>query len=115
MGTNYFVVPNRPSVIEPVHIGKSSIGWKFLFEYQDEPWYEPPIIWNTYDEVKAWLKKNTVDSTDWIIMDEYDEVISYDAFIRMVERKQEQDADNPDNFTNSDNIGGYRFVEGWFR
>lgn len=39
MGTNYYLVKNRPSVSEPLHIGKSSAGWRFLF-------YKPSI-WET--------------------------------------------------------------------
>ena len=35
MGTNYYVVRDRPSQMEPVHIGKSSIGWLFGFQDQD--------------------------------------------------------------------------------
>ena len=114
MGTNYYVVKNGPSVQDPVHIGKASIGWMFLFERQNNEWHEPPIAWNTFNQVKEWLKKYTVDSTDYVIVDEYDEIISYDDFIEMVELKQERDKDNPDNFTYSDNVEGYRFTDGEF-
>ena len=38
MGTNYYVIPNRPSVEEPIHIGKSSMGWMFLFQDVSEPY-----------------------------------------------------------------------------
>ena len=31
MGTNYYVVSSKPKVCYPIHIGKSSAGWKFLF------------------------------------------------------------------------------------
>ena len=116
MGTNYFVTKNGPSVREPIHIGKSSGGWKFLFQTQDNPWWDdPPVVWNTFNQVKDWLKKYTVDSTDYVIMDEYDDIISFDDFIELVETKQTRDADNPDNFANSRNIDGYRFTDGWFR
>lgn len=111
MGTNYYVVKNGPSCQDPVHIGKASIGWMFNFQRQNEKWNEPPIVWNTFNQVKDWLKKYTVDSTDYVIIDEYDEVISYDDFIEMVELKQERDKDNPDNFDYSDNVDGYRFTD----
>ena len=114
MGTNYYVVKNGPSIQDHVHIGKSSIGWMFLFERQNNEWHEPPIAWNTFNQVKEWLKKYTVDSTDYVIIDEYDEIITYDDFIEMVELKQERDKDNPDNFTYSDNVEGYRFTDGEF-
>lgn len=31
MGTNYYAVKKKPTIAEPLHIGKSSCGWKFLF------------------------------------------------------------------------------------
>ena len=31
MGTNYYAVKNKPTVSSPIHIGKSSMGWKFCF------------------------------------------------------------------------------------
>ena len=111
MGTNYYVVKNGPSCQDPIHIGKSSIGWMFNFQRQNEKWNEPPIVWNTFNQVKDWLKKYTVDSTDYVIIDEYDEIISYDDFIEMVELKQERDKANPDNFSYSDNVDGYRFTD----
>lgn len=61
------------------------------------------------------MKKYTVDSTDYVIMDEYDDIISFDDFIAKVEQKQKQDADNPDNFTHCRNVDGYRFSDEWFR
>ena len=101
MGTNYYVVPNRPSTREPIHIGKSSYGWRFLFQQQVDEYHEPPIVWNTYDEVKDWLKKYTVDSTNYIIMDEYDTVVPYDELIELIEEKQEGSKK-------------YRFESRWF-
>ena len=111
MGTNYYVVPNRPSIAEPVHIGKSSAGWMFLFQDADEQWREPAIIWHSYDEVKDWLYKYTVNLKSYVIMNEYDEIITFDDFVALVECKQEQCKDNPDNFTYCHNVNGYRFEE----
>lgn len=37
MGTNYYAVKNRPTVCSPIHIGKSSSGWLFLFHEQNDP------------------------------------------------------------------------------
>lgn len=91
----------------PIHIGKSSLGWRFLFQTQNEKWNDPPIVWNTYEQVCEWLRKYTVESTEYVIMNEYDEIINYDDFLEMVKNKQ--DNDNPDNFTYSKNINGYRF------
>ena len=113
MGTNYYVVRNRPTTQSPVHIGKSSAGWFFNFQTQNERWYDPPIVWNTFNQVKEWLKKYTVDSKEYVIIDEYDEIISMDDFVEMVERKQKDPyaLKNPDNFTYSKNIDGYRFSD----
>lgn len=109
MGTNYYVVPNRPSVAEPVHIGKASIGWMFLFHDVSKPYNDIPIIWHCYEDVEDWLYKHTVESTDYVIINEYDEIVSFGDFIQMVEHKQEQFKDNPDNFTYCRNVNGYRF------
>ena len=116
MGTNYYVVKNGPSVQTPVHIGKSSIGWMFNFQDQDEQWRDTPIVWHTFNQVKDWLKKYTVDSKDYVIIDEYDDVVTYDEFVDMVEFKQNDPScrDNKDNFTYSKNIDGYRFSDGEF-
>lgn len=113
MGTNYYAVRTRPTTQTPVHIGKSSAGWFFNFHTQNERWYDPPIVWNTFNQVKEWLKKYTVDSKEYVIIDEYDEIISLDDFVEMVERKQKDPyaLKNPDNFTYSKNIDGYRFSD----
>ena len=114
MGTNYYVVRNRPTTEDKHHLGKFSTGWMFNFQRQNDKWNDPPIVWNTFKQVCEWLKKYTVDSNDFVIIDEYDKVISYDNFVKMVEDKQVYDADNPDNFTYSDNVDGYRFTSGEF-
>lgn len=113
MGTNYYVVKNRPSVQPPTHIGKASYGWFFHFESQNDYWNEPPIVWNTYNQVKEWLKKYTVESTDYVIMDEYDNIVPYEDFVRKVDEKQEDEfnKENPDNFSNCKNVDGYRFSD----
>ena len=113
MGTNYYAVKNRPTTADPIHIGKSSFGWKFLFQFQNEPYNEPPIIWNTYDQVYSWLYKNTVENDHYVIMDEYDSIISFDDFINLVEIKQREN--NPDDFSHGcRNVNGYRFLDGDF-
>ena len=114
MGTNYYVVKNGPSVREPIHIGKSSIGWLFNFQAHNEPWEIPPVVWNTYNQVVEWLKKYTVDSTEYVIMDEYDEIVSLDDLIELIRWKQEDCKDNPDNFKYARNVDGYRFSDGDF-
>ena len=116
MGTNYYAVKNRASVTEPIHIGKSSAGWLFLFQSQNDTWNDPPVVWNTYKQVMDWLKKYTLDSDSYAIVDEYDEIIPFERFKELVDRKQEDEhcKSNPDNFEYSRNVDGYRFEDGDF-
>ena len=114
MGTNYYAVRTRPTTEYPIHIGKSTFGWMFCFQTQNEKWNDIPVVWNTYRQVIDWLKKYTVDSKEYVIIDEYDEIISLDDFVEMVREKQTADKDNPDNFTYSRNVDGYRFTDGDF-
>ena len=88
MGTNYYVVRNRQTIDDPIHIGKASIGWMFHFQAQNDKWNDPPVVWNTYPQVKKWLYDNTVASTDFVIMDEYDEIIPYEELIELIDDKQ---------------------------
>lgn len=114
MGTNYYAVKTRPTVQEPIHIGKSSSGWLFLFQRQ----FNSQAMWDSYEQLKTWLKAHTVDKHDYVIMNEYDEIVPYDEFIEHVNEKQ-SDTDckfNPENFRyNVKNVGGYRFTDQEFR
>jgi hypothetical protein len=116
MGTNYYAVRNRPSVSEPIHIGKSSAGWLFCFQAHNDTWEEPPVVWNTYAQVKAWLYKHTVEEKDFVILDEYDKIVSFEDFVALVDKKQadEHNRSNPNNFSYSRNVDGYRFSDGNF-
>lgn len=109
MGTNYYAVRNRPTTDDPIHIGKSSIGWKFLFQSQNDKYNEPQVIWNTYDQVCEWLHKYTVETDNYVIINEYDEVVSFDDLIKLIEDKQSEH--NPDDFTYARNVNGYRFSD----
>ena len=116
MGTNFYLVKNAPTVRDPIHIGKSSCGWLFHFHAVNEPWNDPPVVWNTYKQVKDTLKQLTVDSNDYVIMNEYDEIVSFDDFFELVDSKQQDEFNlsNPDNFSNVKNVDGYRFDDNWF-
>jgi hypothetical protein len=111
VSTNYYAVRNRPTTDDPIHIGKSACGWLFHFQAQNHPYNQPPLVWNTYEQVKDWLKKYTVDSKEYVIIDEYDEIISYDDFIKLIDEIQTDDfnINNPDNFRNCRDVNGYRF------
>ena len=113
MGTNYYAVKNRPSIESPIHIGKSSAGWLFSFQSQNEKWHDPPIVWNTYNQVCEWLYEHTVESQEYVIVNEYDEIVPYADFIDMVQEKKNDPfcANNPDNFHYARNVDGYRFTD----
>ena len=116
MGMNYYVVSSQPTIQPPIHIGKSSAGWLFGFQAQNDIWHDPPVVWNTFEQVRDWLKKHTVDDPKNVIINEEDEVISYSDFIKIVECKQNDEhcISNPDNFKRSRNVNGYRFMDGEF-
>lgn len=112
MGTNYYVVKKEPTVLSPIHIGKSSMGWKFCFHkvcsfenyISDEPL-------NTFPQWKKFLEEQTSNG-NIIIMNEYDEVVELDYLLKLIESKQS--VNNPNDFTYADNIDGYRFESGEF-
>ena len=109
MGTNYYLVKNRPSISSPLHIGKSSAGWRFLFH--------KPSIWetdkplNTFEQWRDYIKERT-ESKDFVIMNEYDDLVSFDYLTELIEEKQK--LNKPDMFEYCENINGYRFASGEF-
>ena len=112
MGTNYYAVENKPSINGGLHIGKSSIGWRFLFHKVDK--YENHITeepLNTFPQWKEFLTEQTENGTI-VIMDEYNKVVALEKLLNLIEAKQSED--NPDNFRYSDNVDGYRFASGEF-
>jgi len=96
---------------QKVHIGKSSGGWLFGFQSQHTELDGIPIIWNTYDDIKNWLNEYVEEKQMFIIQDEYGRKISVKCFTRLVDIKQKNktNLDNPNNFTYSRNVNGYRF------
>lgn len=106
MGTNYFALERKFSLHRNcLHIGKSSMGWRFLFQgYQDYEldWDKPHININSVEDWKEFLSNK-----EYGILNEYDEEVSYDEFFEMVEEKQKEN--NPEDFRYNANINGYRF------
>lgn len=109
MGTNYYLVKNRPSIDSGLHIGKSSYGWRFLFRRPSGWDVDTPL--NTFEQWRDYLKETTESGTH-VIMNEYDEIVSFDWFMEMVAEKQKEN--HPDMFSYCDNINGYRFKDGEF-
>lgn len=104
MGTNYYLVKNRPTVTSPLHIGLSSAGWRFLF-FKPSVW-DVGVPLNTYEQWRDYLNETTENGTH-VIMDEYDKQHSLESFLRLVENKQKEN--RPDMFKYCENINGYRF------
>lgn len=105
MGTNYYCMERKISMHNRIlHIGKSSLGWKFLFQgYENaEGIFDDEIYISSVEDWKDYLNNPKV-----IILDEYDSEISYKDFFKMVEEKQKEN--NPEDFRYNANIGGYRF------
>lgn len=104
MGTNYYAVKKKPSIDEPIHIGKSSYGWKFLFHEIND------LEIHTYNQWKQWLLEHI--NSDYVLLNEYDEEVELDYFFDLVDKKQKEE--NPAEFSNSKNIDGYRFTDSDF-
>ena len=105
MGTNYYAVKKKPSLYNRnIHIGKSSCGWLFLFQDNDE--------YHTYPQFKKWLENN-VDTGEYILFNEYNEEISKEELLNIIDtiQKDEHSLSNPKNFDyGTKNIDGYRFT-----
>lgn len=102
MGTNYYAIRKLPRSIkgkicellendlyneakelfntnyEEVHLGKSSCGWKFLFNYNHFKYYDL-----NRESITKFLNDENI-----IIYDEYHKEISIDDFWKMVESKK---------------------------
>ena len=103
MGTNYYAVKKKPTIREPLHIGKSSAGWKFLFqEVNKYNSFDSDLEIHTFEQWKEFLENNN----EIIILNEYDEEISVKDFLDLVEENQKEKYDEY-----SKNVNGYRFTD----
>jgi hypothetical protein len=78
MGTNFYTKLKECEHCEryeKIHLGKSSGGWQFSFQYNNGEYYK------NVEEMKEWLK-------DKKIINEYGDEESYDDFWEMVDIKQ---------------------------
>lgn len=109
MGTNYYVVKKKPTIAPPLHIGKSSAGWKFLFhEVNKYNGFDHNLEIHTFEQWKYFLENNK----DILILNEYDEEVSVKEFLELVKEKQKEE--NKYNFEYCKNINGYRFSDSDF-
>jgi len=91
MGTNYYARINtceHCGRFTTIHIGKSSCGWRFNVEVHEGFYID-------YDSFRGFVNLENVE-----IWNEYDEKISKDIFITMIQKKTKDKAhsdDYPDN------------------
>lgn len=82
MGTNYYIKTKKCKECgykpEGIHLGKSSGGWQFSFQYNGGKYYK------NVTEMKEWLKDKNIE-------DEYGNDLNRKEFWNMVERKQKED------------------------
>lgn len=81
MGTNYYTntkgCEHCGHIPQPIHLGKSSHGWTFSFQYNGGKYYK------NVKEMKAWLANKTIE-------DEYGNMVSYMDFWKMIDDKQNE-------------------------
>lgn len=70
---DYESVKDILNFVEPIHIGKRSCGWKFLWNVNNFNYYNP-----VEKEVYEWLKNNGE------IVDEYDNKYNFEDFIQSI-------------------------------
>jgi hypothetical protein len=75
MSTNYYLPTDAEDPEEGLHVGKSSIGWRFLFRSHTGL--------ETVDSVRALLNRHER------VVDEYGREVSLERFWALVEMKQE--------------------------
>ena len=78
MGTNYYIKENECEKCgrhEEIHLGKSSTGWQFSFQFNGGKFYK------NVEEMKKWLQGKTIKN-------EYGEIVSEEDFWKMVDEKQ---------------------------
>ena len=92
---------------EAKHIGKSSWGWLFNFQDQNE--------WHSYEQFKNYIT-NKDNMKDKIIINEYNEKLTPKEMLKIIDDKQKdkRNHENPDNFHYCRNVDGYRFSSGDF-
>jgi hypothetical protein len=105
MGTNYYVKENciHCKKSEEIHLGKSSGGWKFSFQYNDGQYYK------NITEMKKWLKGKK-------IFDEYGKRCSQKDFWSLVKAKQHEVLSHAEEYPSESDfiINGYSFTNCWF-
>ena len=124
MGTNFYAIKQLPNSIkgkicelietdqydeakklfddnyEKIHIGKSSFGWKFIFDYNHFKYYDL-----NRKSINDFLCRNDVK-----LYDEYGEQVSIDDFWKLVDSKKDG-YDNISYYKDSDTLPFLLFEE----
>ena len=114
MGTNYYaltdVCPHCLRGSAKIHIGKSSVGWRFLFRaYKEFDWDDPGVRWRSREELRQWMIDREVS-----IENEYGEPMRTEDFFEFTEDKQGEShshAMEPLDATDFTDREGYEFSE----
>lgn len=100
MGMNYYIKKEKCQSCghqpEQIHLGKSSWGWRFKFQYNHGDYY------SDIDELKKWLVGKK-------IVDEDGEEIDHKKFWAMVEDHQKERIEGYGAL-----LDGYEFIDGEF-
>ena len=118
MGTNYYIKKKERRVREPdLHIGKNSYGWEFHFQaYYEDEYYRTPEL----KSKQQWMEYIFLNSDS--IYDEYDDNVSLEEFIELLELKKPGSVREHDNHKNLNHHNeckksGYKYTyndnEGW--
>jgi hypothetical protein len=106
MGTNYYAKLNRCKECgrgDVIHLGKSSCGWQFFFQYNGGKFYK------NIEEMKEWLK-------DKYIENEYGEKVNVNEFWKLVEEKKKEINNHSERYASANDfiIDGYSFTDSEF-
>lgn len=81
MGINYYIQTEQCKTCghksEGIHLGKSSAGWQFSFQYNGGKYYK------TVRQMKKWLEDKDIE-------DEYGDSIDHKTFWKMIQTKQKE-------------------------
>lgn len=84
MGTNYYLICKQceklDAACKPIHIGKSSVGWNFIFRSYEK-----------ITTIEDWLE--ILESKTNKIVNEYDEIIENNELISIVLKRNNKNVD----------------------
>ena len=96
MGTNYYIKKKERKINEPdLHIGKNSWGWQFSFQsYDADAYYQTPEL----KSKQQWMEHIFLNSDS--IYNEYNENISFEDFLEILEANKPGSIRSVDGFIN---------------